>query len=39
MMEEKDYEGQKIDPKTWRTILAFAAPKKNYFLIIVLGGS
>ena len=38
MMEEKDYEGQKIDPKTWRTILAFAAPKKNYFLIIVLGG-
>ena len=38
MMEEKDYEGQKIDPKTWKTILAFAAPKKNYFLIVVLGG-
>ena len=38
MMEEKDYEGRKIDPQTWRTILTFAAPKKRYFLMIVIGG-
>ena len=37
MNEEKSYEGQKIDPKTWKTILSFAASRKKYFYII-LGG-
>ena len=37
MNEEKDYEGKKIDPQTWKTLLAFAAPKKKYYLIILLG--
>ncbi len=36
--QEKDYEGQRIDPKTWKSILRFAAPKKNYFLLILGGG-
>ena len=37
MNEEKDYEGRKIDPQTWKTLLSFAAPKKKYFIIILLG--
>ncbi len=36
--QEKDYEGQRIDPKIWKSILRFAAPKKKYFLIILGGG-
>ena len=36
--QEKDYEGQRIDPGTWKSILRFAAPKKNYFLLILGGG-
>ncbi len=36
--QEKDYEGQRIDSKTWKSILRFAAPKKNYFLLILGGG-
>ena len=36
--QEKDYEGQRIDPKTWRSILRFAAPRKNCFLVILGGG-
>ena len=37
MNEEKDYEGQKIELKTWKTLLAFAAPRKNYYIIILIG--
>ena len=38
MNEEKSFEGQKIDPKTWKTILSFAAARKKYFYIILGGG-
>ena len=38
MNEEKSYEGQKINPKTWKTILSFAAARKKYFYIILGGG-
>lgn len=38
MNEEKSYEGQKINPKTWKTILSFAAARKKYFYIIFGGG-
>ncbi len=38
MSEEKSYEGQKINPKTWRTILSFAAARKKAFLVILGGG-
>ena len=38
MNEEKSYEGQKINPKTWKTILSFAANRKKYFYIILGGG-
>lgn len=38
MNEDKDYDQQKISPKTWKTILSFAAARKKYFLIILLGG-
>ena len=38
MNEEKSYEGQKINPKTWKTILSFAAKRKKYFYIILGGG-
>jgi len=38
MNEEKSYEGQKINPETWRTILSFAAKRKKYFTVIFLGG-
>jgi ATP-binding cassette subfamily B protein len=36
--EDKDYQGQKIDPKTWRTILSFAAGRGKYFILILGGG-
>ncbi len=38
MNEDKDYQGQKIDPKTWRTILSFAAGRGKYFILILGGG-
>jgi len=38
LSEEKSYEGQKINPKTWRTILSFAAARKKAFLVILGGG-
>ncbi len=38
MSSEKDYEGQKINPQTWKTILRFAAARKKYFLLILGGG-
>ena len=38
MNEDTDYEGKKINPKTWRTILSFAANRKKAFLLIVGGG-
>ena len=38
MNEDKSYEGQKINPRTWRTILRFAAARKRAFLIILGGG-
>ena len=38
MSEEKSYEGQKINPKTWRTILSYAAARKKAFLMILGGG-
>ncbi len=38
MSEDKSYEGQKINPKTWRTILSFAAGRKKHFLLIMGGG-
>ena len=38
MSEEKSYEGQKINPKTWRTILSYAAARKKAFLVILGGG-
>ena len=37
MNEDKDYEGRKIDPKTWKTLLAFAAPRKHYYVVILIG--
>ena len=38
MNEDKSYEGQKINPQTWKTILSFAASRKKYFLVIFGGG-
>jgi len=38
MNEDKSYEGQKINPNTWKTILSFAATRKKYFVVILLGG-
>ena len=38
MNEDKSYEGQKINPQTWKTILSFAAPRKKYFALILGGG-
>ena len=38
MNEDKSFEGQKINPKTWKTILSFAAARKKYFVVILLGG-
>ena len=38
MNEDKSYEGQKINPQTWKTILSFAASRKKYFLVILGGG-
>ncbi len=38
MNEDTDYEGKKINPKTWRTILSFAANRRKSFVIILGGG-
>ena len=38
MNEDTNYEGQKINPKTWRTILSFAANRRKSFIIIMGGG-
>ena len=38
MNEDTDYEGQKINPKTWRTILSFAADRRKSFALILGGG-
>ena len=37
MNEETSYEGRKIDPKTWKTILRFAAARKSRFVLILIG--
>jgi len=36
--EDVNYEERKINPKTWKTILSFAASRKYYFLLILCGG-
>ncbi len=38
MNEDTNYEGQKINPKTWRTILSFAANRRRSFIVIMGGG-
>ena len=38
MNEDTNYEGQKINPKTWRTILSFAANRRKSFIVIMGGG-
>ncbi len=38
MNAEKDYQDQKINPKTWSTILRFASGRRKGFLVIILGG-
>ena len=38
MNEDTDYEGKKINPKTWRTILSFAANRRKSFIVIMGGG-
>ena len=37
MNTEKDYQNQKINPKTWATILSFAARRKGGFAVILAG--
>ncbi len=38
MNEDTDYEGKRINPKTWRTILSFAANRRKSFIVIMGGG-
>jgi ATP-binding cassette subfamily B protein len=35
---EKSFEGQKINPQTWKCILGFALSRKKYFPVIICGG-
>jgi ATP-binding cassette subfamily B protein len=38
MIEEKDYQNQKINPQTWRVILEFALKYKKAYACIIGGG-
>ncbi len=38
MSAEKSFEGQKINPQTWKCILGFALSRKKYFPVIICGG-
>ncbi len=37
-IKEKDYQGQHIDPHTWKTILSFGRSRWKYFIVIAGGG-
>ncbi|MDR0819621.1 MAG: ABC transporter ATP-binding protein/permease [Oscillospiraceae bacterium] len=37
-MQEKDFQAQKINPETWRTIFGYAKKRRNAFLVVFIGG-
>ena len=38
MNEDTSFEGRKINPRTWKSILGFALSRKRYFPVILFGG-